>query len=425
MGSCRFRSNRRVQTAPDGRQVVRSSISTEEMDARLERAQRAAASGDLRAAEGLIRSIVKAAPTSPYGHLNLGGFLDRIRRWSEAEASYLRALRFSPAHSTIAARVQFSQSGLLLGAGNYSREAWRLWEQRWHVFNPKETKPTCTTPEWDGRPIPGARILILPEQGIGDQIMMARFAPWLKQQGVDVVLATKRATARLFRGLGVPTVDCGPRIGRHLEAADRWVSDMSLMPRTEVTLGTLPSAPYLPMPRPRKSLGFFGVFSHTTSASETAVDRSLSLGAASRLLSIPGAVDLRPEVTGARDFTDTAAIIAGLDLVITVDTAVAHLAGAMGKPVWVLLPWLGRDWRWLRHGTDSPWYPTARLYEQPEHLDWDGLVDQVETDLAAELGTRVRATRRFAATSQVLNAGVNASRRPFAGLGAKFDIFGP
>jgi ADP-heptose:LPS heptosyltransferase len=93
-------------------------------------------------------------------------------------------------------------------------------------------------------------------------------------------------------------------------------------------------------------------------------------------------LDLQPEVTGARDMLDTAEIIEGLDLVISVDTSVAHLAGALGKPVWILLPAENTDWRWMRGRVDSPWYPSARLYRQTKSGDWSPVLAKVRDDLA-------------------------------------------
>jgi ADP-heptose:LPS heptosyltransferase len=109
--------------------------------------------------------------------------------------------------------------------------------------------------------------------------------------------------------------------------------------------------------------------------------RSLPPGITAQLLDLPGAVDLRPESTGARDFYDTASIIAGLDLVISVDTSVAHLTGAMGRPVWVLIPHLS-DWRWVSPENDNPWYPSARLFRQSSPGDWGGVVERVKAALA-------------------------------------------
>src|SRR6185437_814188 len=106
---------------------------------------------------------------------------------------------------------------------------------------------------------------------------------------------------------------------------------------------------------------------------------------AQRLLDL-GARSLHPEDTGVADFADTAAIVEQLDLVISIDTSVAHLAGAMGKPCWTLIPRLHADWRWLRDRDDSPWYPTMRLYRQAAPLDWAPVIDRIEQDLETRRG---------------------------------------
>jgi ADP-heptose:LPS heptosyltransferase len=104
---------------------------------------------------------------------------------------------------------------------------------------------------------------------------------------------------------------------------------------------------------------------------------------AERLLALPGAVSLHPDDTGARDFAETAEIVRGLARVVSVDTAVAHLAAAMGKPTWILLPAVGTDWRWLRDRRDSPWYPSAELFRQQRPGEWEPLLAEIERRLAA------------------------------------------
>jgi hypothetical protein len=112
-------------------------------------------------------------------------------------------------------------------------------------------------------------------------------------------------------------------------------------------------------------------------------NRSLPSHLADQLAEIPGVVRLSPEVTGAKDFYDTARVVAGLDLVISVDTSIAHLSAAMGKPTWVLLPYIGVDWRW-GGGVGSPWYPSARLFRQAASCDWTEVIDQVKSQLPPE-----------------------------------------
>jgi hypothetical protein len=396
MGSRRFRGSAIAKSTPrllpDGRVLVASKLPQEQMDALKQGSDDAVRAGDLNLAEARLRKLVRAAPTGPFGRWQLGRFLVAARRFDEGEAELKRALRLVPLGSPIEGNINVAVALSRLAGGDYSAETLRRFEFRWSMSGPVRPKPAVAIPEWDGKR-PG-KLVIFPEQGIGDQIQMARFAPWLQRQGWEVVLAAQPASERLFRGLGVEIVETGPRLGQQFEehprtVAEQWVADLSLLQRTGLTLETLPKAPYLPrpLPKPLPVGARFGVVSCTTSGASNAWDRSMPDDASLRLLTLPGAINLRPEATGARDLADTAAIIAGLDLVVTIDTAVAHLAGAMGKPVWILLPWFGRDWRWLRGRTDSPWYPSARLYEQPRHQDWHGLLDQVIPDLAKELGS--------------------------------------
>jgi hypothetical protein len=150
----------------------------------------------------------------------------------------------------------------------------------------------------------------------------------------------------------------------------------SLPYRLGVTLDRLSGGAYLTA-APRWGIGRIGVKTRGNPAHHNDADRSLPDAEAARLLALPGAVSLEPEDTGAHDFADTAEIIAGLDLVIAADTSTAHLAGALGKPVWILLPYVTTDWRWLSGRSDSPWYGSARLFRQHRPGDWSSLLDEV------------------------------------------------
>jgi hypothetical protein len=166
----------------------------------------------------------------------------------------------------------------------------------------------------------------------------------------------------------------------------------SLAGRLGATPQRLPAAPYLraarPWPRPLAPGFKVGLMTAGNPVYANDANRSLPEAAAAALFGLVARpVDLRPSQTGAADFADTAALMAELDLVISVDTAAAHLAGAMGKPCWVLLPAANPDWRWMRGRRDSPWYPSVRLYRQPAPGDWGPVLDEVAADLDA-LGAR-------------------------------------
>jgi hypothetical protein len=182
---------------------------------------------------------------------------------------------------------------------------------------------------------------------------------------------------RLFGRLGV---DYRPvEQPARLSGYDFWTMPLSLPAVLGVTAGTLPRSPYL-AGTPRRVEGRVGVMWRGNPAQDNDHHRSLPPELGARLLSLPGAVSLAPEDTGVTDMQDTADLIACLDLVISVDTSVAHLAGAMGKPVWVLLPARGWDWCWPRHDA-TLWHPSARAFTQPAPGQWAPVIDAVEREL--------------------------------------------
>jgi tetratricopeptide (TPR) repeat protein len=334
--------------------------------------------GRLQEAEAAYRSLIADSPDDPEAHHHLAGVLAAQDRLAEAEAEYRRTLQLAPQ----AAGVMRVLGVLLLSQGRFE-EGFALYEAR-HAL-PEMAKPPLPYPEWRGEPLAGKRLLIWPEQGFGDQIHFARFAPILRDQGVDVTLVCQPPLARLFAAsLGVRVV--AAEGAAEFPDPDAWVMAMSLAARMGVTAEAIPNAPYLraatpPQPRPssfRVGLVTAGRPTHANDA-----NRSLPPDLADRLRGMAAdVVELDPARSGARDFADTAALIDGLDLVVSVDTAVAHLAGAMGKPTWTLIPAVSTDWRWMRGRRDSPWYPSMRLYRQPAAGAWAPVVSEVLADVA-------------------------------------------
>ena len=289
----------------------------------------------------------------------------------DAEAKFRLALNEEPGRTT----ALFDLGLALMAQGRY-REGFPYYAARFGLAGSRP-KPRLPYPEWQGEPLKGRNIALFPEQGLGDQIQIARFAPVLRKMGADVTLFCDAPLQRLFEGLGTRTIAASGAV--EFPDPDYLCMIMDLPGKLRSTLQTLPSTPYLSAtPRPmgaRIGVARRGKATHANDARRSLPDD----------LVLPfEALELSPEVTGAKDFQDTADIIAGLDLVVSVDTSIAHLAGALGKPCWLLLPRQGIDWRWMANRTDSPWYPSMRLYRQEVADDWVGVLKRVATDLEAQ-----------------------------------------
>jgi hypothetical protein len=277
-----------------------------------------------------------------------------------------------------------------------------------------------TQPEWSGEDITGKRLLLHAEQGFGDTIQFVRYAALAALRGADVILEVQPPLAPLLGGLsGVEVIAAGrdplPLFDLHcpLLSLPRLFATTEAMIPGGVPYIAAPAdriaawAPRLPVEGFRVGLAWSG---HPDNARDH--ERSIPFARLASLTGIPGtrfvslqkdirasdADDFRRcgeviDVGGAlRDFADTAAVIAQLDLVITVDTAVAHLAGAMGKPVWVLLPRIP-DFRWLLDRATSPWYPSARLFRKGQRDSWDAVIAGVATELGALAASPVARAR--------------------------------
>jgi tetratricopeptide (TPR) repeat protein len=375
-------------------------------------------------------------PDFPEAHNNLGVARRDQGRPEEAEACYDQALTLWPdfAEALCNKGIALRNRGLLkesrecheramilrpdsteplwnrclldLLEGNYT-DGWRDYEVRHRRKESKLRK--FSAPIWRGEPLDGARILLHAEQGLGDSLQFFRYVPMVQAAGgmvlLDVPLGLRRLAAEL------PGLTSLTTTGEPLGPFEWQCPLMSLPLAFGTQVDSIPArVPYLmvleeavraaeKLAWPDRGLRVGLVWSGNPKYSDDLIRSiprhliaslldvhgvcffSLQLGAAASQVDVPQAalIDLQPAIT---DMADTAALLRHLDLVITVDTAVAHLSGALGRPTWVLLPFVP-DWRWLMGRSDSPWYPTARLFRQPRVGDWNSVVQQVRRELAA------------------------------------------
>jgi len=358
---------------------------------------------DDRAAD-LYRRALKLRPDFFEALLNYGQALCDRRQFDEAIAAFRKAIALRPDDPA----AHFHLSGVLLLTGNFS-DGWREYE--WRLLKPDFgiDKTRFSQPRWTGQDLAGKRIFLHAEQGAGDIIQFSRLANVLAQRGAQTILACPPTLLRLLRTLeGVS----------HLLTNTQTVPDfdyhcylLSLPLLLGLNLQTIPAnVPYLhPQPESaeywrsrllplgnRKKIGLVWAGNPNYANDH---NRTIPLTAFAPLAEIPGVsfislqkgdvstslgppkFELIDHTAEIFDYADTAALIANLDLVIAADTSVAHLAGALAKPVWTLLPF-HPDLRWMLDRSDSPWYPTMRLFRQPRPGDWQTPIRQI----AAALG---------------------------------------
>jgi type IV pilus biogenesis/stability protein PilW len=331
--------------------------------------------GDLQSAENAYQKLFEIDPNSAEGHKNLGMFLLSLGRWPEGWPEY----------------------------------EWRLKEKKNYPW-------IFPKPLWDGSSFSGKRLLVWADQGMGDALHFCRYLPWVKARGGEVILHCHPWLAPLMKNCeGVDSLISGTKssLPPSPDDHDLYIPLLSLPHIFQTTLASIPSkVPYLFAPEDLVSIWAnrisggsklnVGLAWKGNPHYKADQARSTTLDAFNPLRQIPGVqfvslqkgnctelekkemlawedalIDSTELLT---DFAQTAALIHHLDLVIAVDTAVAHLAGAMGKPVWLLLPFQS-DWRWLKDRTDTPWYPTMRLFRQHQRGDWQEAMARAQDEL--------------------------------------------
>jgi tetratricopeptide (TPR) repeat protein len=349
-------------------------------------------------------------------HHNLGLLHFSLGNFQAAIDCYDRALALKPELQI----VRWDRALALLASGDYAR-GFAAFDERFDFtdptmnFDPKLQKVrSASLPLWSGEKLAGRTLYVYCEQGFGDIIQFLRFLPFAAERGARIVFDCPNDLLRLVAS--VPGIAELRGEGQEPPAADFHLPLMSLAGRLGITLGNLPArVPYLTvpaaatasLPRPIGTRLAVGICWAGRQQHANDHNRSIGLEHFLELCDLPGVTlfslqkgpragdiaavgaqgvvrDLAPLL---HDFADTARLMQQLDLVVTADTAVAHLAGALGRPALVLLPFTA-DWRWLGVREDSPWYPTLRLIRQPAPRDWRAVMRRVHDMLVGTLATR-------------------------------------
>ena len=360
--------------------------------------------GHAREALELRQALLAEKPDDPNLKAMIGKAMRALSR-NQASADFLSEARAThPDYTEIGIQLALSQ----LAAGNY-KDGFHNFDLRWQTdeLTPRDMKE----PKWDTRSLEGKSIMVLPEQGFGDGIAMARFLPVLQAYNpARVMVATERPLQRLFDGL--PGADWTGGALDDGDSFDCWTNIMDLPTLHFAQSDEIPAPVTLNVPpeateRATRMLAAYGhtfnvgvVWTGSLTYRGNAV-RSFEHTEFHRLIDVPGVqlfslykgpklAEYKADGTShfilnagesEQDFADTAAMMQQLDLVITSDTATAHLAGSLGVPVWTVLHW-DAFWMWQRERDRTPWYPSMRLYRQDTPRDWTGPFEHIRDDLA-------------------------------------------
>ena len=369
---------------------------------------------------------------------NRGNSLLDMGRMDEALRAHETAVERDPA----SAGALYNLSLTRLRLGDWER-GWPDYEARWRFREVHRRPRGFRQPRWNGEALDGRRVLLHAEQGLGDTIQFSRYATLAATRGGTAILQVQAPVEQLMRSL--PVVRAGQAeialLGANPPEFDLECPLLSMPAVLGTTVGTVPwlgaylgASPALahekrvqfPSIRPggglRAGLAWAGNPNYKADSQRSMRLESLlpllrapgftwislQKGAVAKQLSaLPGDVFIWDGCSRDRDLTETAAVVATLDLVVTTDTCIAHLAGAMGRPVWILLPYLA-DWRWMQEIETTPWYPTARLFRQSRPGDWAGVLERVTGELnnlsAPQRRHAARATKRESQASRLIRA---------------------
>lgn len=353
---------------------------------------------DLDAAQAALEDVLRQDPGNVSAHQFLGQIFYERGQWPEFEAELERFRRCQP--TSRYADFEEGFKNLLHGVMPLG---WQQWEARLQVPGCVGPERNFSQPRWAGESFVGKTLLLHYEQGLGDTLMLVRFLPWVKALGGRVLLLVQPSLAHLMTTCQGP--DQVLAQGEPLPPFDLHASLYSLPAIFQTDLASIPQEiPYLGIPervpnreaildaiRSSGDLVRVGIVWAGYSGHPRDAQRSLPIDLVHLLAEVPGVawygfqleasaepnlpnyVPLAPLLS---DFSDTAYALSGMDLVITVDTALAHLAGAMGVPTLLLVTFVP-DFRWLLERGDSPWYPTMQIFRQPSHGDWNAVINAV------------------------------------------------
>lgn len=365
--------------------------------------------GNLEGAISCYRRAIAINPSFFDAHNNLGNGLRAQGRVAESVSCYEQALRLKPGNP----QIHLSRAMSWLQMGDFER-GWAEYE--WRLKCKEYAIPAFAQPLWDGAPLEGRTILLYADHGLGDALQFIRYAPLVQERGGRVIAACQKKIAGLLASC--PGVEQVVVEGSPLPEFALYVPLMSLPMIFGTTLSSVPArVPYLradadKISRWSAEVGSFGEFKIGVAWQGNPQyrrdrERSFRLAQLEAVARAPGVqlvslqgiygleqlseVESRFAVNrlGERlsDFMEIAAAMQSLDLVIAPDTALAHLAGALGVPVWVALSF-APDWRWLEERSDSPWYPSMRLFRQKRWGDWDEVFDKMAAELPNAIGAR-------------------------------------